>query len=643
MSETAAAPAGTARPLARSAVALAALGVVFGDIGTSPLYTVQTIFDPSDPHPVAVSRESVYGVISLIFWAVTAIVTVQYVILVMRADNDGEGGIMALIALVRRAGMPGTARTKVMLAALGIFGASLFFGDSMITPAISVMSAVEGLDVVAPSLSKLIVPITAVVILALFAGQRFGTHAVGRLFGPVMLVWFGAIAACGLNGVVKHPEILGALSPTHAITFLFSGSGVGFFALAAVVLAVTGAEALYADMGHFGRSPITRAWLFVVFPACLLSYLGQGALVLHDPGAIANNPFFVLVPHWGRVPMILLATAATVIASQAVITGAFSLTRQAIQLGYLPRLRIEQTSAESYGQIYVPWINWALLVSVLTLVFTFESSTKLAFAYGTAVTATISITATLYFYLVRRKWRRPLWAVVGGAAVILSVDLAFFAANLTKVFHGAWLPLLIGLIVYLVMSTWQQGRRIITAEREQEEGTLQEFVDAIAAMDPPLLRVPGTAVFLNRAQHTAPLAMRTNVEHNKTLHRHVLILSLETLPVPFVDDADRLTLDDLGHRDDGISLVNARYGFKETPNVPHVVQLAASAGLEMPLETEDTTYFLSKIDIRPSHRPGMAMWRKRLFHATSRITSDASDYFGLPRDRTIIVGSRIEF
>ena len=442
----------------RLAVVVGALGVVFGDIGTSPIYTIQTVFNPSDPHPVPISRDNIYGVVSLIFWSVMIIVTLTYVTLVMRADNDGEGGIMALITLLRRWGGPQRRRTLTALAALGIFGAALFFGDSMITPAMSVLSAVEGLKVVQPSLAGWIVPITAVIILALFAVQRHGTAAVGRLFGPVMIVWFASIGVCGVNGIIGHPQILKALSPTYAVTFMFGHFGIAFFALAAVVLAVTGAEALYADMGHFGRRAITWGWLFFVLPACVLSYLGQGALLLGDESAV-SAPFFLLTPDWARLPMVLLATVATVIASQAVITGAYSVASQAAQLGYLPRLRITHTSESTIGQIYVPWINGLLMVSVLTLVFAFRSSASLAYAFGMAVTGTITITTLLFFYTARTRWRTPLWLVAIGAGPLLLVDLMFLAANLTKLVHGAWLPLLIAVTAFTVMTTWQSWAR----------------------------------------------------------------------------------------------------------------------------------------------------------------------------------------
>jgi KUP system potassium uptake protein len=635
-------PRVAARPSARAALVVGALGVVFGDIGTSPIYTIQTVFNPHDPHPVAVSRASVYGVVSLIFWAVTIIVTLLYVVLVMHADNDGEGGIMALITLIRRRGLHGGRRTRLALAALGVFGASLFFGDSMITPAISVLSAVEGLKVVQPSLADLVVPITAVIIVLLFATQQLGSAAVGRMFGPVMVAWFVAIAACGVHGIADHPQILKALSPTYALGFLVGHFSMAFFSLAAVVLAITGAEALYADMGHFGRGPITRGWLLLVFPACVLSYLGQGALVLAHPAQSVSSPFFLLVPHWGRIPMVVLATAATVIASQAVITGAFSVTHQATQLGYLPRLRVEHTSARTIGQIYVPWINWVLMISVLTLVFAFRSSTALAYAFGMAVTGTITITTLLFFYLVRQQWHRPLWLVLLGAGGFLTVDLLFFAANLTKLTHGAWLPLLIAVIVFTVLTTWQRGRALVTARRKREEGTLRSFVDELHRRQPPLERVPGTAVFLNRGKSTVPLAMRANVKHNHILHEHCVILSIETMPVPHVPAARRLMFDDLGYADDGITYLAAQFGYMDAANVPRVLALAAKAGLEFPLEVKEASYFLSTIDLYVGSRPGMRRWRKRLFVATSRISADAAEYFRLPRDRTVIMGSRME-
>jgi KUP system potassium uptake protein len=629
------------RPAAQAALALGALGVVFGDIGTSPLYTVQTLFNPGDPHPVKVSRDSIFGVVSLIFWSVTIIVTVTYVLLVMRADNDGEGGIMALIALIRRRALPGGRRAKAILAGLGIFGASLFFGDSMITPAISVLSAVEGVKVAAPSVSGIVIPITVAIIIALFMAQRLGTGAVGRVFGPVMAVWFTVLAALGVRGIAGHPVILEALSPSYAIGFLAGHFATAFFSLTAVVLAVTGAEALYADMGHFGRGPVRRAWLLVVFPACILNYLGQGALILGHPASI-SNPFFLLAPGWARLPMVLLATVATVIASQAVISGAFSVAHQAGQLGYLPRLRIQYTSERLMGQIYVPWINWLLLVSVLTLVLAFRTSAALAYAYGTAVTGTITITTLLFFYYARHQWRWPLWVVLAGGGSLLAIDLLFFAANLTKLTHGAWLPLLIGITIFTIFTTWQRGRELVTQNRDREEGPLPEFIAQLQAMKPPLLRVPGTAIFLNRGKTTAPLAMRANVEHNEILHENVIILSVETMPVPHIPEVERLQVDDLGYRNDGIIHVTARFGYMDPTNVPRLLPMIRDADVEGPAPDAKLSYFVSRIELVQGHAPGMSRWRKRLFIATSRITPDAAEYFRLPRERTVIMGSRIE-
>jgi KUP system potassium uptake protein len=617
-----------------------AIGVVFGDIGTSPIYTMQTVFNPGDPHPVPVSPESVFGVVSLVFWSVMIIVTVTYVLLAMRADNQGEGGIMALITLLRRS-TADRGRAAPALAALGVFGAALFFGDSMITPAISVLSAVEGLKIVEPSLVDLVVPITAVIIVVLFLLQRRGTSAVGRLFGPVMIIWFVTIAACGVAGIAQHPDILRALSPTYALGFLASHFGVAFFALAAIVLAVTGAEALYADMGHFGRRSITRAWLLLVFPACVLSYLGQGALILRDPTNV-SGPFFRLVPDWGRLPLVVLATAATVIASQAVITGAYSVAAQAAELGYLPRLRVTHTSESTIGQIYVPWINWLLMVSVLTLVFAFQSSAALAYAFGMAVTATITITTLMFFYISHWRWHVRPWLLAVGAAPLLLVDLLFVAANTTKLIHGAWLPLLMGLTAFTIMTTWKRGRRIVTAERQRHEGSLRDFVDELRNNPQSVQRVAGTAVFLNPGKQTAPLAMRANVEHNHVRHEHVLILSILTEPVPRIPADQRIVVDDLGYADDGIVHITARFGYMETPNVPELLRGVDPAGAEGQMRLEQARYFLSKVELQPGHLPTMALWRKRLFIATSYLTADAAEHFGLPGNRTVIMGSRIE-
>jgi KUP system potassium uptake protein len=623
----------------RLALALGALGVVFGDIGTSPLYSLQATFSRDVARPVPVTPDDVYGVISLVFWAITTIVTIQYVVLIMRADNDGEGGIMALIALLLRMHAGRTPRAVVALASLGIVGASLFFGDSIITPAISVLSAVEGLEVVEPSLHELVVPISVAIIVGLFAVQRYGTGFVGRFFGPIMVVWFLALAVAGVHGITDHPSVLQALSPTYAVQFFADRGLTAFLALGGVVLTVTGAEALYADMGHFGRPPIRRAWLFAVFPALILNYMGQGALLIEQPGGAAN-PFYLLIPHWARVPMIFLATIATVIASQAVISGAFSVTRQAVTLGYLPRLRIRHTSTQE-GQIYVPFVNWTLLAAVLLLVLTFERSSNLASAYGIAVTGTITITTLLFFVVLHTRTARP-W-VIGAAAVFLTIDLSFFAANVDKIVSGGWLPLLVAAIVSTVLFTWQRGRQIVTDKREELEGPLRVFVRKLHGDEPKVARVPGTAVFLNRGDRTTPLAMRAGVEHVHALHEHVVVLSIETRPVPHVPHDERLEISDLGFRDDGISHVTASFGFQDTPNVTEVLRQAESAGLECPLEVEEASYFLSKIELLPTGEPGMSMWRKRLFVATAHLAADPVEYFVLPRDRAVLVGSHLEF
>jgi KUP system potassium uptake protein len=630
------------RTAGSTAVAVAALGVVFGDIGTSPIYTVQTAFDPGSPHVVQSSIESVYGLVSLIFWAVTLIVTVKYVLLVMGADDEGEGGTMALIAQIRKLGKVVPTRRRFLLAGLGVFGAALFLGDSMITPAISVLSAVEGVETIESSMDTFVVPITVTIIVVLFVVQRLGSGVVGRLFGPIMLVWFLTIAALGIRGIAMHPSVLEALSPTYAFDFLFHSGSTGFFALTAVVLAFTGVEALYADMGHFGRPAITRAWLLLVFPACILSYLGQGALILDDPGAI-GAPFFRLMPHVGLIPLVLLATAATVIASQAVISGAFSMAHQASQLEYLPRLRVIHTSEREYGQVYVPVINWLLLAAVLALVLTFQSSAKLAFAYGTAVTGTILTTTVLFFFIVRHRWQRPLWLVVAGAAFFLVVELAFFASNLTKIGHGAWFPLLVGLILFTVMATWFRGGKLVLAERRRSEGPLQAFVDDLRTRDLPVARVSGTGVFMSRGKETVPLSMRACVDHLHSLPEHVIVLSMVDLPAPRIAPADRLAIDDLGYRDDGITYVRAKHGYAEHYDVPRLARQIAEAGVESPLDPRDTSFYLSRIELKAGDRPGMRRWRKQLFLVTALIAAEPAEYFGLPRKRTITLGSEIEF
>jgi KUP system potassium uptake protein len=618
-------------------LSLGALGIVFGDIGTSPLYALQTVF-AADQHAVRPTQSGVYGVISLVFWAVTLIVSIKYVALIMRADNEGEGGIMALIALIREKGLE-RRFAQVALVALGIFGASLFYGDGMITPAISVLSAVEGIEVVEPSLHQLVVPITLAILAALFAIQRFGTGAVGRWFGPIMALWFTLLALAGLHEVVKEPGILRAISPTYGISFLFEHGRVAFIALGSVVLTVTGAEALYADMGHFGRRPIRLAWFSAVFPALILNYMGQGALILRDPKAI-DNPFFLLIPHWGRIPMIGLATIATVIASQAVISGAFSVTRQAVQLGFLPRLTIRHTSREA-GQVYVPAVNWGIFVAVVLLVIGFGSSQHLAAAYGIAVTGTLAIDTVLFFVVVHILWGKPKWLAVGGAAAFLIVDLTFFSANLPKVVHGGWFPLAIAAVVFVVLTTWQRGREIVTAKRTELEGPLRDFVEEIRDPEQPISRSPRTGIFLDANPETTPLALRANVEHNCVLHDSVVIVTVLTLNVPHVDEDERVTVDDLGYRDDGITHVTARFGFQDDLDVPRTLRRAAKR-LEREADFEHVSYFLSRISIVPGKTPGMALWRKKLFIAIARNAASPVPYFHLPDDRTVVMASHVE-
>jgi KUP system potassium uptake protein len=621
-----------------AALTLAALGVVFGDIGTSPLYALQTVFS-ADHHAIKPTPDDVYGVISLVFWSITVIVSIKYVTFIMRANNDGEGGIMALIALVQQA-VPKSRSGKAALVALGIFGAALFYGDGMITPAISVLSAVEGLEIAAPGLNDLVVPITLVVLTVLFGIQRFGTGAVGRLFGPVMGVWFTVLAVSGLGQILSDASILEALSPTYAIGFFVDHPGTAFIGLGSVVLAVTGAEALYADMGHFGRAPIRRAWFFFVFPALTLNYLGQGSLILQDPKAI-DSPFFLLMPDWARIPMVLLATLATVIASQAVISGVFSVTRQAVQLGFLPRLTVRHTSEEEEGQVYAPAVNGGLFLAVVALVVGFGSSQALASAYGIAVTGTLAIDTVLFFVVVRTLWKKPLWMVLSGAAAFLVVDLAFFAANVPKIAHGGWFPLAIALIVFTVLITWQKGREIVTARRREEEGPLRDFVEQLREMEPPVYRPPHTGVFLNAGIDTTPLALRENLEHNRVLHECVVIISIETEKVPHIHPSERITIDALGYEDDGIAHVTARFGFQDRLNVPETLRLASEKGLEGDIDVDNCSYFLSKITIVLSDEDGMPRWQKKLFLLLTRTSANPAEYFVLPDDRIVTMGSHI--
>jgi KUP system potassium uptake protein len=631
--------AGTAKAGA-AALTLGALGVVFGDIGTSPLYALQQVF--AGPHPITPNPDHVYGVLSLVFWSITIIVSVKYVTFIMRADNEGEGGIMALVSLIQRAVMRNSKRNKKLLIALGIFGASLFYGDGMITPAVSVLSAVEGLKIVSPSLDSYVLPIALAVLTMLFVIQRFGTGAVGRFFGPVMALWFGVLALLGGHQVIDHPAVLRALSPHYALDFFVSDSRTAFLALGSVVLAVTGAEALYADMGHFGRPPIRRAWFLAAFPALMLNYMGQGSLLIEDPTA-ADSPFYRLVPDSLQVPMVILATIATVIASQAVISGAFSVTRQAVQLGFLPRLTIRHTSEHSAGQVYVPAVNWILFVAIVGLVLGFRTSSHLASAYGIAVTGTLAIDTLLFFVVVHTVWKRRLGVAIAGAAAFLVVDLAFFAANLTKIVHGGWFPIVIALSVFTILMTWQRGRAIVTRNRMLAEGSLTAFINELDAREPPVARVPGCAIFLNASSDTTPLALRHNVMHNHVLHERVVIVTVEAKRVPHVSAADRIHLDDLGDPYDGVLLLRLRFGFQDTIDVPAGLRLAVAAGGEAAdIDVDNASYFLSRITITQTDAPGMAGWRKRLFVAMSRNAASPAEYFGLPEDRVIALGSHVD-
>jgi len=557
----------------------------------------------------------------------------------MRADNHGEGGVMALVALVQRLSVKRRA-AQAALVLLGIFGVALFFGDGTITPAISVISSVEGLQTAAPGLKSFVLPITVTLLTVLFAGQQFGTRAIGRLFGPAMVLWFCILAASGLAKIIGNPVILKALSPSYGFTFFVDHPFIGFLALGGIVLVVTGAEALYADLGQFSRRSITLAWTFVVFPALILNYLGQGALILHSPKMV-GNAFFGLFPNWAQVPMVVVAVAATMIASQAVITGAFSVTRQAVQLGFLPQLRIRHKSG-SEGQVYVPAVNWLLYAAVIGLVIGFGSADALASAYGIAVTGTFATTTILFFVVVRKRWKKSLWIVLPGAAAFITVDLAFFSANLTKVVSGGWFPLAVALIIFTVLSTWQRGRVLVTEKRSEAEGRLSDFVEQARHMDPPLQRVPGTAVFLSAGKETTPLALRANVDYNHVLHESVVIVSVETETVPHVGHSERIVVDDLGYSDDGIVHLTLRYGFQDDQSVPAALRQAAAQDLPVTIDAENATYFVSEITIVLGDDPRMRKWRKRLFLLLSRTSKSPVDFFDLPDRRIVTMGSYIE-
>ncbi len=617
-----------ARTAGATTLTLAALGIVFGDIGTSPLYSMHEVF--AGTHPMAPTTDRIYGVVSMIVWALMIIVTLKYVLLIMRASNRGEGGIMALIALVRRAvHRPGA---RYAFVALGLFGASLFYGDGMITPAISVLSAVEGLRVASPSLSDQVIPIALIVLTVLFCIQRFGTGRVGALFGPMMAVWFITIAVLGVHNIVNEPLVFRCLSPTYAVKFIATEPHEAFLSLGSVVLAVTGAEALYADMGHFGRPAISRAWLFLVFPALILNYLGQGALLLDHPAA-TRNPFFLLAPDWGQLPLVILATVATVIASQSVIAGAFSVTRQAVQLGYLPRLVIKHTSQEE-GQIYVPVVNGVLYVAIVGLVLGFRTSTNLAAAYGIAVTGTLAIDTVLAFVVIRLVWKKSWLRVIVGATAFLTVDLSFFAGNISKIPHGGWFPLLIGALVFGLLMTWRRGRLMLAERTEEDSFSLRLFLNRMIEKQPQ--RIPGTAVFLT-AGESAPRALQQDFAHHGVLFEQVVIVRVETRGVPRVPDSDRVEVKQARF---GFVRVNIRYGFQDEPDIPAALRLANQRGADLDLSSP--SYFLSRIQIVPTTSKGMNRFRKHLFVALQKNSAPASRYYRLPPSQVVELGSYVE-
>jgi KUP system potassium uptake protein len=614
------------------ALTLAALGIVFGDIGTSPLYAVKETFSPS--HGIGLTPENVLGGLSTIFWALMIVVSLKYVLLIMRADNKGEGGIMALIALAQTAikDHPGW---RIPLLLIGVFGASLFYGDAVLTPAVTVLSAIEGLEVGTLAFKPYVLPIAVGVLLLLFALQARGTGAVGRLFGPITMMWFLAIGAAGIYGIAREPHILAALNPLHALGFLTSHGHASFVVLGSVVLAVTGAEALYADMGHFGKGAVRIAWFSLVAPALVLNYFGQGALLLADPTRFAN-PFYLLLPAWALYPMVILATLASVIASQAVISGTFSLTKQAVQLGFLPRMTIVNTSAATAGQIYIPSVNWGLCAIVVAAVVGFGSSSELAGAYGVAVTATMLVDTLLTFFVIRFMWRYPLVVCVLATGFFATIDVAFFSATLLKIAEGGWFPLAIGACVFVVMTTWRRGREILFQRLDESSVPLAPFLDSLFR-DPPH-RVPGTAVFLTATPDATPHALLHNLNHNKVLHERVVFLTVEIKDVPWVPFAERMTCEKLGY---GCWRVRVRYGFMDRPDITRALDLCGALGLEF--EHMETSFFLSRQKIVPAQGGiGMAFWRDRLFAAMARNAGNVTDYFNIPANRVIELGSRVQ-
>jgi KUP system potassium uptake protein len=624
---------GTHQPHARDGLlklALGAIGVVYGDIGTSPLYAMKEVF--VGHHPLTVDQLHIFGVVSLMFWSLMSIVTIKYVLMILRADNNGEGGSLALLALIQRRSQSGK-RWGTSLVMLGVLATALFFGDCMITPAISVLSAVEGLATVEQGFDSFVLPIAVTIIIALFYLQSIGTAKVGRLFGPIMLVYFVVLAVLGLIHIAARPDILWALNPMWAVRFAANDGRLAFLALGSVVLCVTGAEALYADMGHFGRQPISWAWLFFVFPTLMLNYLGQGALLLSTPSA-AENPFFLMAPEQWRLPLVILATMATVIASQAVITGAYSVVQQAVQLGLMPRIRIEHTSASEAGQIYIPSANWALLVMVLLLIFGFGESSNLAAAYGIAVTGTMFISTCMVGVLIRRVWHWPLYAVIAFEAVFLTIDGLYFASNLTKVPDGGWFPLMIASIVFLLLTTWSTGRKLMLERMREAAMPIKIFIDSAASS---ATRVSGTAVFMTSTPEGVPPALLHNLKHNRVLHDRVILLTVRVTNMPYFPEEDRFLHEDLGQ---GFHRVILRYGFMEEPDVPAHLKGFGGCGAEFRMM--ETSFFLSRQTLLASERPGMAVWREKLFAWMLRNAESAMEFFRLPTNRVVELGSQIE-
>ncbi|MBK7043892.1 MAG: potassium transporter Kup [Rhodanobacteraceae bacterium] len=612
-------------------LAVAAVGVVFGDIGTSPLYTMREAFH--GPHAMPLTEGNVFGVLSLVFWSLILVVSIKYVVFIMRADNRGEGGIMAMMALAMKA-VGDNKRARRFITFIALLGAALFYGDGVITPAMSILSAVEGLKVAAPSFEQYVVPITLVIVLGLFGFQRTGTARVGAVFGPVMVCWFVVLGMLGLSEIHEYPAILKSLNPWHGVLFFAAHPLMSFLALGTVVLAITGAEAVYADMGHFGCRPIRIAWYWLVFPGLVLNYLGQGALILSHPEA-AINPFYLLAPEWALYPMIALAAAAAVIASQAVISGAFSVTRQAVQLGFAPRMQIKHTSDETAGQIFVPWINRFLLVAIILVVIGFETSSNLAAAYGIAVTGTMLIDTVLALIVARMMWKWNKWVVVAVGAVFITIDTAFFAANAIKIPDGGWFPLVLGAGLFLLMSTWRKGRTLVVSQMRKESLALTPFISSIAAHPP--LRVPGTAVFMTANQEGVPHAMLHNLKHNKVLHDRNVLLTVETVETPIAESGERIRVEPLGHDFYAIYL---RYGFAEEPNVPKTLGCCESCGL--PFDMMDTTFFLSRETLIPSQEQGMPLWRDKLFAFMARNAQSATTFFQIPGNRLIELGTQVE-